>query len=217
MVYEDESLRTAADRMVLAGVGRLPVIGRGRPTHPVGIITRSDILAAHLGRIDAARKPVRSLGGGIPGVARASGARAAPQALTTPWFPALSPGEPPGQLEHEELTRQDAQELGREDGVDGGDLSLRRAAAERPEQGSPFFSRTSESRPFSWWSLAWSVPTSISSRPWGHPTEETASYPSLPRRAESLGRSSLAFSSRLSSHSPGWQMRRISRWAPSSS
>ena len=62
VAYEDESLRAAADRMVMAGVGRLPVIDRGKPTHPVGIITRSDLLAAHQGRIDAARRAVRSLG-----------------------------------------------------------------------------------------------------------------------------------------------------------
>jgi chloride channel protein, CIC family len=62
VVYEDESLRDAADRMVMAGVGRLPVMERGEPAHPVGIITRSDVLAAHVHRIDAARRPVRSLG-----------------------------------------------------------------------------------------------------------------------------------------------------------
>jgi CIC family chloride channel protein len=62
VVYEDESLREAADRMVIAGVGRLPVIDRSGSARPVGIITRSDLLAAHLHRIDAARRPVRSLG-----------------------------------------------------------------------------------------------------------------------------------------------------------
>jgi H+/Cl- antiporter ClcA/CBS domain-containing protein len=62
VAYEDESLREAADRMVIAGVGRLPVLDRGHPERPVGIITRSDLLAAHLHRIDAARRPARSLG-----------------------------------------------------------------------------------------------------------------------------------------------------------
>lgn len=61
--YEDESLRQAADRMVIAGVGRLPVMDRARPAKPVGMITRSDLLAAHAHRLDAARRPVRSLSG----------------------------------------------------------------------------------------------------------------------------------------------------------
>ncbi|MFT3772379.1 MAG: chloride channel protein [Minicystis sp.] len=60
VAYEDESLREAADRMVLAGVGRLPVIDRKSPAKPVGIITRSDLLTAHARRIEAARRAVRS-------------------------------------------------------------------------------------------------------------------------------------------------------------
>ncbi|APR75422.1 Chloride channel protein [Minicystis rosea] len=60
VTYEDESLREAADRMVLAGVGRLPVIDRRVPGKPIGIITRSDLLAAHVHRIEAARRRVRS-------------------------------------------------------------------------------------------------------------------------------------------------------------
>ncbi len=56
VVHEDESLREAADRMVMAGVGRLPVIDRREPAHPIGILTRSDVIAAHAPRLDAARR-----------------------------------------------------------------------------------------------------------------------------------------------------------------
>ncbi len=62
VVHDDDSLREAADRMVIAGVGRLPVIDDRVPAHPIGIITRSDVLAAHAHRLDAAQRPVRSLG-----------------------------------------------------------------------------------------------------------------------------------------------------------
>jgi len=50
VVYDDCSLREAADHMVRHDVGRLPVIGRGSGKL-VGIITRSDLLKAHRRRI----------------------------------------------------------------------------------------------------------------------------------------------------------------------
>ncbi|MDD8017073.1 MAG: chloride channel protein [Bacteroidota bacterium] len=50
-VYEDCSLREAADHMVKHNVGRLPVIARTRPSHVIGIITRSDLLSAHQRRL----------------------------------------------------------------------------------------------------------------------------------------------------------------------
>ena len=62
VAYEDESLREAADRMLLAGVGRLAVLDRSGSTHPTGILTRSDVLAAHGSRLDASQRAVRSLG-----------------------------------------------------------------------------------------------------------------------------------------------------------
>ena len=66
VAYEDESLREAADRMVLAGIGRLPVIDRRRPTAP----SASSPAAISWPPTSAAStprgKPVRSLGGGIP-------------------------------------------------------------------------------------------------------------------------------------------------------
>jgi H+/Cl- antiporter ClcA/predicted transcriptional regulator len=66
VVHDDHSLRDAADRMVIKQVGRLPVVARGNSAHVVGIISRSDLLAAHAPRLDAAhrlqqRRPLWSL------------------------------------------------------------------------------------------------------------------------------------------------------------
>ena len=62
VVYEDNGVRDAADQMVAAGVGRLPVVEREAPHALVGIISRSDLLTAHAPRLDAAsrRQVVRS-------------------------------------------------------------------------------------------------------------------------------------------------------------
>jgi chloride channel protein, CIC family len=51
VVYDDSSLRDAADHMVRHDVGRLPVISRQNPGKLVGIITRSDLLKAHRRRL----------------------------------------------------------------------------------------------------------------------------------------------------------------------
>ena len=53
VVFDDSSLREAADHMVLEGVGRLPVVTRADPKKVVGIITRSDLLSAHARRLKA--------------------------------------------------------------------------------------------------------------------------------------------------------------------
>jgi len=55
VVFDDSSLREAADHMVREGVGRLPVVSRDDPKRVIGIITRSDIIAAHARRLDAER------------------------------------------------------------------------------------------------------------------------------------------------------------------
>ena len=55
VVYSDTSLRDAADHMVVHHVGRLPVVDRDAPRTVIGIITRSDLLAAHAPRIEEAR------------------------------------------------------------------------------------------------------------------------------------------------------------------
>jgi CBS domain-containing protein len=55
IVFDDSTLREAADHMVAEGVGRLPVVTRAAPQKPIGIITRSDILAAHGRRLADSR------------------------------------------------------------------------------------------------------------------------------------------------------------------
>jgi CBS domain-containing protein len=47
VVFADSTLRDAADHMVRENVGRLPVVLRDDPDRVIGIITRSDLLAAH--------------------------------------------------------------------------------------------------------------------------------------------------------------------------
>jgi signal-transduction protein with cAMP-binding, CBS, and nucleotidyltransferase domain len=53
VAYEDNSLREAADHMLRENIGRLPVVKREAPRIPVGMLTRSDILAAHHRRLNA--------------------------------------------------------------------------------------------------------------------------------------------------------------------
>ncbi len=54
VVYEENTLREAADHMVRVKVGRLPVVSREDPRRITGILSRSDLLSAHAGRLDAA-------------------------------------------------------------------------------------------------------------------------------------------------------------------
>ena len=61
VVFEDSSLREAADHMVQEGVGRLPVVSRAAPRIPLGILTRSDLLAAHGRRLEESHVPERSI------------------------------------------------------------------------------------------------------------------------------------------------------------
>jgi CBS domain-containing protein len=61
VIFEDNSLREAADHMVREGVGRLPVVARGDPSRLVGFITRSDLLEAHRRRIEETDLAERSL------------------------------------------------------------------------------------------------------------------------------------------------------------
>jgi CBS domain-containing protein len=51
VVSEASSLREAADQMVNAGVGRLPVMSAEGQKTLVGILTRSDVLGAHRVRL----------------------------------------------------------------------------------------------------------------------------------------------------------------------
>ncbi len=51
IVFEDNSLREAADHIVVEDVGRLAVVARDNPRKVTGWLTRSDILAAHRQRL----------------------------------------------------------------------------------------------------------------------------------------------------------------------
>lgn len=56
VVFDDDSLRDAADLMVIEKVGRIPVVARSNTGRVIGIVSRSDLLAAHAPRLDAARR-----------------------------------------------------------------------------------------------------------------------------------------------------------------
>ncbi|MEP6622721.1 MAG: chloride channel protein [bacterium] len=59
VAYADNTLRDAADHMVLEQVGRLPVVTRDNPRLVIGMLSRSDLLAAHAPRLRAASMRVR--------------------------------------------------------------------------------------------------------------------------------------------------------------
>ena len=52
VVFEDSSLREAADLMVSLSIGRLPVVSKTAHNQVIGILTRSDLLAAHARRLN---------------------------------------------------------------------------------------------------------------------------------------------------------------------
>jgi chloride channel protein, CIC family len=56
VVFTHNTLRDAADQMVRAGVGRLPVVDRLAPRKVIGMISRSDLLTAHAGRLNAGKR-----------------------------------------------------------------------------------------------------------------------------------------------------------------
>ena len=61
VVFEDNSLREAADHMVREEIGRLPVVSRSAPRKPIGMLTRSDLLPAHRRRLDETHVTEQSL------------------------------------------------------------------------------------------------------------------------------------------------------------
>ncbi len=61
VIFTDNTVRQAADHMVRQGVGRLPVVTRSDPNHVVGIVTRSDLLAAHATRLDSENRASRTI------------------------------------------------------------------------------------------------------------------------------------------------------------
>jgi H+/Cl- antiporter ClcA len=60
-VYADETLRDAADRMALTGIGRLLVVERGAPSRLLGLLTRGDLISAHSRRLHEVRVAKRQL------------------------------------------------------------------------------------------------------------------------------------------------------------
>lgn len=60
VIFEDQSVRDAADHMIRQQVGRLPVVERRQPATVTGIITRSDLLEAHERRLNAAERRRRA-------------------------------------------------------------------------------------------------------------------------------------------------------------
>src|SRR5690242_1089898 len=61
VVFEDHTLRDATDLMVAENVGRLIVVQRDNPTRMVGILTRSDVMAANSRRIHEMRDATRQI------------------------------------------------------------------------------------------------------------------------------------------------------------
>jgi predicted transcriptional regulator len=56
VAFEHNSLRDVADLMVHERVGRVPVVAADGSRRLVGILSRSDLLAAHERRLDATRR-----------------------------------------------------------------------------------------------------------------------------------------------------------------
>lgn len=61
VIWEDNSIRDAIDLMVREGVGRLPVLSRDSRNGVVGILTRSDLLAAYGSRLTESHLRQRTL------------------------------------------------------------------------------------------------------------------------------------------------------------
>ena len=60
VAHPDESLAEAADRMILHGIGRLPVVSRGGEPELLGLLSRREILQARQHRLDAERREART-------------------------------------------------------------------------------------------------------------------------------------------------------------
>jgi H+/Cl- antiporter ClcA len=61
VAHSDSTLRKAADQMVESEIGRMPVVSRDNPDKVIGILTRSDVLAAHRYRLREAADAQRSI------------------------------------------------------------------------------------------------------------------------------------------------------------
>jgi CBS domain-containing protein len=60
-VYEDSTVRQAADHMLNHNIGRLPVVSRQKSAEVLGIVTRSDILSVYRRRTKDAQVQQPSL------------------------------------------------------------------------------------------------------------------------------------------------------------
>ncbi|QDT53445.1 H(+)/Cl(-) exchange transporter ClcA [Caulifigura coniformis] len=71
-VYDDCTVRQAADHMVNHGIGRLPVVARGELGKPIGMLTRSDVLSVFQKRVREAQRQKPTIQFRMPGQRRAS-------------------------------------------------------------------------------------------------------------------------------------------------
>ena len=55
VVFDDSTLRDVVSQMARANVGRLPVVTREEPNRVIGIVTRSDVIAAHSSQLAGER------------------------------------------------------------------------------------------------------------------------------------------------------------------
>jgi CBS domain-containing protein len=77
-VYDDCTVRQAADHMVNHGIGRLPVVLRSQPSAVIGMVTRSDILSVYRRRMEEARTEAPNLRLRVPKLNRRG--RSSPEA-----------------------------------------------------------------------------------------------------------------------------------------
>ncbi len=62
VVFDDSSLREAADHMARERVGRLPVVSRDDPARVIGMLTRADIIESHVRRLQDERVAEATVG-----------------------------------------------------------------------------------------------------------------------------------------------------------
>jgi H+/Cl- antiporter ClcA/predicted transcriptional regulator len=82
-VYDDCTVRQAADHMVNHGIGRLPVVPRNEPQMVVGMITRSDILSVFRQRVQERQSQAPSIRMRLPSLRRRTPQNGGPAAATT--------------------------------------------------------------------------------------------------------------------------------------
>jgi chloride channel protein, CIC family len=61
VVFDENSLREAADHMVRHRIGRLAVVSRDAPRRPIGMVSRSDLLEAHERRLEEMHRAEQSI------------------------------------------------------------------------------------------------------------------------------------------------------------